>query len=107
MGFFNFFGLGGGDTEQINEYLQKGAIVLDVRTPMEFDSGHVEGSVNIPLQQITARVDEIKKYKKPVIACCRTGARSGNATTFLNSKGIDTINGGAWQTVESCLQPKN
>jgi rhodanese-related sulfurtransferase len=105
MGFFNFFG-GGGDSGKIAEYLDKGAVIIDVRTPMEFDEGHVPGSVNIPLQQITARVAEIKKFNKSVIACCRSGARSGNATTFLNGKGIDTINGGPWQTVDSALKAK-
>ena len=106
MGFFDFFGFGGNDTDKISEYLEKGAIVLDVRTPMEFNQGHVKGSINIPLQEVTSKINEIKKYNKPVIACCRSGARSGNAAEFLNGKGIDTINGGPWQTVESYMKVK-
>lgn len=106
MGFFDFFGFGGNDAGKISEYIENGAIILDVRTPMEFREGHVKGSINIPLQELTSRYNEIKKQNKPVIACCRSGARSGSAATFLNGKGIDTINGGPWQTVDGFVSVK-
>jgi len=100
MGLFNFFGLGANkDTEKINEYLQNKAVVIDVRTPAEFADGHVEGSVNIPLDTIANKIEEVKNYKKQIITCCRSGARSGNAANILNNSGIDSINGGPWQNV--------
>jgi len=99
MGLFNFFGLGSKDTEKISEYLQNKAVVIDVRTPGEFADGHVKGSVNIPLGVIANKIDTIKKYNKQIITCCRSGARSGSAATILNNNGIDSINGGPWQTV--------
>jgi rhodanese-related sulfurtransferase len=70
-----------------------------VRTPAEFADGHVEGSVNIPLDTIANKIEEIKNYKKQIITCCRSGARSGNAANILNNSDIDTINGGPWQSV--------
>ncbi|PCH53567.1 MAG: sulfurtransferase [Flavobacteriaceae bacterium] len=97
----SFFGLFGGDTEgtPIEEYLNDGALVIDVRTVSEFSEGHVKGSKNIVLNVIPGKVAEIKKMNKKVIAVCRSGARSGQATSFLKQQGIDIINGGPWQNV--------
>lgn len=73
------------------------ATILDVRTPEEFAAGHVAGSINIPLQEIEARLDEIKLLPAPIICCCAGGTRSGRAVTLLNSLGIACSNGGGWQ----------
>jgi len=98
MSFFNLFG-GGTTTTTIEEYLQKGAVVIDVRTDMEFAEGHVQGSKNIPLNVIGFQIDKIKKLNKPIITCCRSGARSGSAESILKQNGIDVINGGPWGNV--------
>ena len=103
MGLFNFFGLGNNDSEKIGEYLQNGAVIIDVRTPGEFADGHAHGSINIPLNAIAGQINKIKKYKKPIITCCRSGARSGTAANILNNNGIDSINGGPWQSVAQLL----
>lgn len=87
-------------TDAIKSYLEKGAVVLDVRTDQEWDEGHVEGAKHIVLNFIPENVDEILSWEKPVIAVCRSGARSGQATQFLKQKGIDVINGGPWQNVD-------
>jgi len=99
MGLFNLFKSFGNKNDMIKEYLGKDAIVLDVRTPQEFIEGHVDDSINIPLQVLQARFNEIQKMNKPIIAVCRSGARSGQATGFLKQQGIDVINGGPWQNV--------
>jgi len=90
---------GGGGVNKVQEYKEKGAVVIDVRTPMEFKSGHVKGSKNYPLQNISGKTKEIAKMKKPVILCCASGARSGQATSILKSAGIDCVNGGGWSRV--------
>lgn len=97
----NFFGLFGGGTSEstIEEYLSEGAVVIDVRTIEEFQGGHVKGSKNIVLNSIPAKTSEIKAFNKKIIAVCRSGARSGQATTFLNKQGLDVINGGPWENV--------
>ena len=71
-------------------------IIVDVRTPEEFNSGHVDGSVNIPLQEIQQRMDEIRKFSQPVVLCCASGGRSGQAAAYLKSQGIKCENGGSW-----------
>ena len=70
--------------------------IVDVRTPGEFMGGHVEGSINIPLQEIQQRIEEIKALPQPIILCCASGNRSGQATSYLKSLGIDCSNGGSW-----------
>ncbi|WP_405608741.1 rhodanese-like domain-containing protein [Polaribacter sp. Asnod1-A03] len=88
---------------EIKEYLEKGAVVLDVRTLEEWNDGHSEGAKHIVLQTIPEHVDEIKSWNKPVIAVCRSGARSGQATQFLTNNGVDVINGGPWGDVDQYL----
>jgi len=97
MGILNFFGGGNSSTDAIQEYLDKGAIVLDVRSQAEYDSGHVEGSVLIVKEEIQSRVSEIKSWDKPVIVVCRSGGRAGSVLPFIQNAGVDAINGGAWQ----------
>lgn len=77
----------------------KAKTIVDVRTPAEFSGGHVAGSINIPLHEITQRLDEIKKLPQPLVLCCASGNRSGQATQFLQSQGIACENGGSWMDV--------
>ncbi len=75
--------------------------IIDVRTPVEFMGGHVAGSINIPLSDITTKLDEIKKMNQPIILCCASGGRSGQATMFLKQHGINCSNGGSWLDVNT------
>ena len=70
--------------------------IVDVRTPEEYMGGNVAGSVNIPMDEVMARMDEIKGLKMPLVICCASGARSGRVTEFLEQNGIDCCNGGSW-----------
>lgn len=79
--------------------MNKQKTIIDVRTPGEFMGGNVAGSINIPLNEIPQRISEIKEMPKPIILCCASGARSGQATGFLKSNGIDCTNGGSWLDV--------
>lgn len=78
---------------------EKKAYIIDVRTPGEFSGGHVAGSINIPLQEIQARLSELKAMDAPLILCCASGGRSGQATHFLSQQGIECYNGGSWLDV--------
>lgn len=78
--------------------------IVDVRTPGEFMGGHVVGSINIPLQEIQYRIDELKAINGPLVLCCASGNRSGLATQFLKSCGIECENGGSWMDVNFLIQ---
>jgi phage shock protein E len=82
-----------------------GALLIDVRTPGEFASGHLPQAKNIPLQEIAGRLKEIEKGLKgkkdaPVVVYCRSGARSGQAQHFLTQSGFtQVVNGGAFSSL--------
>lgn len=80
--------------------------IVDVRTRGEFMGGHVAGSINIPLQEIQQRLDEIKALPQPIVLCCASGNRSGQAAAFLQNGGIACENGGSWMEVNYNYQTK-
>jgi len=77
--------------------------VIDVRTPAEYMGGHVTGSVSIPLQEIPNRIEEIKEMEGPLVLCCASGNRSGQAVHYLKSLGIACENGGSWLEVNAAV----
>lgn len=79
------------------QMVSEGAVVVDVRSAGEFSLGHIPGSVNIPLEELSFRANELEGKK--VITCCRSGNRSGMALHILSESGIEAINGGAWDTL--------
>ena len=85
--------------DKIKKLLEEDVVVIDVRTPQEFKSGHVKRSKNIPLQELSSRTDEIKAFEKPVIFCCATGNRSGTAAKRMQAEGVECVNGGGWERV--------
>lgn len=84
--------------------LANGALVVDVRTIDEYNSGHVAGSVNIPLDTINLKLAELVALKKPIITVCRSGARSGIAAAALQSAGVEVYNGGGWDGLEQLIK---
>lgn len=81
------------------ELLEKGAKIIDVRSPGEFNGGHCDGAINVPLDRIRDKVDKIKKMNQPIVLCCASGMRSGQATSILKQAGIECCNGGSWTSV--------
>jgi len=78
---------------------EKQGTIVDVRTTEEFRGGNVNGSINIPLQEIERRMEELKTLKQPLVLCCASGGRSGQATQYLMQQGIECCNGGSWLDV--------
>ena len=104
MGFLDFlFGKKEPAKVDFKALAAKGAVILDVRTKEEFDAGHIKGAKNIPVQVIEQHLDEIKAYNKQVIAYCRSGRRSGNATRILVKAGINAVNGGGFEDLKGIL----
>ncbi len=84
------------------ERFDQGAFLLDVRTVEEWNQGHVDGAVLIPLDQLDGRVNEIPK-DQDVLIICRSGNRSAEARNLLRSAGLKrttSISGGIneWTT---------
>jgi rhodanese-related sulfurtransferase len=93
------FGLG--PKVNYSELIAKGAVILDVRTRGEFQSGHIKASINIPLDSLRNNLSKIKK-NKPVITCCASGMRSASAKNILKSSGYNEVyNGGSWYSLQN------
>ena len=98
----NLFGLG--PKVNYTELIEKGAQIIDVRTPGEFAGGHIRGAVSIPLQSISNNLNKIKK-DRPVITCCASGMRSASARKILLANGFSEVyNGGGWAQLNARLR---
>lgn len=96
--------LGLGPKVDFKELVNNGAIIIDVRSPNEFQYGHIKNSINIPLQTIGSQLSKIDK-NKVVITCCASGMRSGSAKGILKTKGYPIVhNGGGWTSLEAKLK---
>ena len=68
-----------------------GAVVVDVRTPKEYEAGHIPGARLVPFDQIAARAGELPPKDQPVVLYCRTGRRTGLAAETLRSLGYTKV----------------
>ena len=93
--------LGLGPKVDYKELVKNGAQIIDVRTRGEYASGHVKGSVNIPLNELSASLAKIQK-NVPLITCCASGMRSASAKSTLSSLGFKEVhNGGGWMSLQN------
>ena len=84
---------------ELQNIINDNAFLVDVRTPGEFAEGHVEGSVNIPLDTIPYQLEQFKD-KNNIVVFCRSGMRSAQAKGFLDQQGfMNVFNAGTWVTV--------
>ncbi|MBH83752.1 MAG: sulfurtransferase [Flavobacteriales bacterium] len=75
--------------------------LIDVRTPKEFNAGSVPSAVNIPLNEVIDRLDELKQLQ-PMLVFCAAGIRSQKAIDFLIANGVKQVeNGGGWLDVNA------
>lgn len=96
---FNFFGKSSGQNEVLKKQIADGAFLVDVRTPEEFKSGSAKGAVNIPLDTVMQNLKHFEG-KSHIVVFCRSGNRSGQAKSILESNGFKNVtNGGTWQDV--------
>jgi phage shock protein E len=85
----------------INEAINHpNATIVDVRSEGEFAGDHVPGSINIPLHSVPDHVEDFKTMSQPVVLCCMSGNRSGQALAFLQAQGVEGLyNGGGYGEV--------
>lgn len=99
MGFFDMFKTNTVSSEELGKLVNEGAFLVDVRSPSEFAGGSAKGAVNIPLDQVTQKMDKFKN-KDHIVVFCRSGNRSGQAQSILEQNGFNNVtNGGTVDTV--------
>ncbi|WP_104086910.1 rhodanese-like domain-containing protein [Arthrobacter sp. GMC3] len=90
--------------------LGQDAVILDVREDYEWEAGHVDGALHIPLEQLPARLEELDP-DTDLFVICRTGGRSFRATTWLTENGYSAFNViggmGAWFEAEKSMTSEN
>ena len=93
-----------GTKTDYGELIKQGAIILDVRSKAEFSGGHIENSINIPVDQLSNNLSKLKNKDKCIICCCASGMRSGTAKKILEAKGYKVVfNGGGWNSLQNKL----
>ena len=84
--------------------VKEGAVIIDVRTKHEFQDGHIKGSINVPLNNLSNHYSKLKK-DKPIITCCASGVRSAQAVNILKSNGFPEVyNGGGWSSLQNKIR---
>ena len=93
---------GFGSTVDYAALIKQGGIILDVRSKVEYASGHIEGSINIPVDILKNSLSQLKDKNKPIITCCASGMRSARAKNILKTHGYtDVHNGDGWRSLQS------
>ncbi|MGN6108503.1 MAG: rhodanese-like domain-containing protein [Kofleriaceae bacterium] len=93
------------DPAAAKQAISAGALVIDVRTPDEFAGGHLEGAINMPVQELSRQLADIQKLAgertRPIVLYCGSGRRAGNAKQMLEAEGYTrVINGGGLADLE-------
>jgi phage shock protein E len=89
--------LGIGPSVDYSQLVKNGAIILDVRSKGEYAGGHIKGSINISVDQLTNNLSRLKKKDQAIITCCASGMRSSSAKSILKLNGYTQVhNGGSW-----------
>ena len=97
----NLMGLNSTD---YSELMNNGAIILDVRSKGEYSCGHINGSINIAVDQLESNLHKLKDKKTTIITCCASGMRSATAKNILENNGFQSVfNGGGWQRLDQKL----
>ena len=84
------------------EMIRQGAIIIDVRSKGEFAGGHIQDSINIPVDQLKNNLSKLKDKHQNIICCCASGMRSGTAKGILEAHGYTAVfNGGGWRSLQN------
>ncbi len=93
--------LGLGPKVDYAQLVKEGALIIDVRTKAEYQGGHIKGSQNIPLSNLSNHYSKLSK-EKTIITCCASGTRSAQAKNMLKSNGYTEVhNGGGWSSLQN------
>ncbi len=94
------------DPATAKQMIAQGAVVLDVRSPDEFGEGHLPMATNIPVSDVTSRLDDVSKLAggdktKPIVVYCAAGGRAAKAKTALEKAGYtNVVNGGGYDDLK-------
>jgi rhodanese-related sulfurtransferase len=89
--------------QQARQHIEKGALLLDVREDDEWNAGHIEGALHIPLGELPARLNEVPRDRE-IFCLCRSGRRSAKAQGIISAgapgTAVTNVSGGIVQWVK-------
>ena len=86
------------------QLMKDGAVIIDVRSKSEYHEGHIKGSQNIPLSNLSNHYSKLSK-DKTIITCCASGMRSAQAKSNLKFNGFTKVhNGGGWSNLQNKIK---
>ena len=92
----------GGNSTNYADLVKNGALIIDVRSKEEFAAGHLQGSINIPVNALSQNLSKLKDKNQSIITCCASGMRSASAKSTLIKLGYtDVHNGGSWISLKN------
>ena len=91
LGFYYWMSASQVSVAEAKTLLQNGALLLDVRTNSEYDSGHIDGAINIPVHELSSRMFELTDKSRPIVVYCRSGRRSSAAKKLLVREGFQRV----------------
>jgi phage shock protein E len=87
-------------SDTVRQKITAGAVILDVRTADEYRGGAYPGAINIPVQELPARLGELPKKDRPIVVYCASGVRSASAAGALARAGFtDVVNAGGLRSM--------
>jgi rhodanese-related sulfurtransferase len=93
-------------SSEIHE-LPAGALIVDVRTAAEYQSGHFPDAINLPVGEIAKRTSELGDASRPIVVYCRSGHRSAAAKALLEKAGFTNVTDGGPLSAMMRLAPEN
>jgi phage shock protein E len=88
----------------LQKFGEQGGIIIDVRNHKEFLAGHIEDSINIPLEELAENLHRLPNKNQPIITCCTSGMKSATSKVMLESWGYTSVcNGGSWKNLQQKL----
>jgi len=90
----------------LRNIIHEGSLMVDVRTVSEYNSGHVKGSINVPLSIVSGKIEQFRVERR-IVVFCQSGSRSSKAKNILENYSIkNVINGGGWEAINALLNEK-
>ena len=77
--------------EDAQAQVADGATLLDVRSKAEFGAGHLPGAMNVPVDELQGRTDDVGSRETPVVVYCKSGVRSDRAKRILEARGFTHV----------------
>lgn len=97
------FGIG--PSTDFKALMAQGAQIIDVRSPGEYSGGHIKGSINMPLNQLSSQMSKLKNKNQIIITCCASGMRSASAKSLFKQAGFaEVYNGGGWFSLNNKIK---